>query len=312
MTLRGAVLITDCDHPTVDIERAILADAGLAVDLRACRTSEDVIDAATEVRPVGLLVQYARIGGDVLRALPDCRAIGRYGVGLDTIDLETAARLGVRVVNVPDYCTDEVADHALGLILGLTRGIVPLDRGVQRGVWDFRLAGRVRRSSSQRLGVIGLGRIGTALARRALALGYDVVATDPRGAIVPGVRLVELDELLLTSDVVSVHAPLDVTTHHLIDEHALASMRPTAILVNTSRGALVDHDALVSALRAGRIAGAGLDVQEREPLAPDDPLVGLPNVILTPHAAFYSEESLVEMKTKVAERLVAALTEPQR
>ena len=312
MTLRGAVLITDCDHPSVDIERAILADAGLAIDVRTCRTPEEVIVAGTEVRPIGLLVQYARISGDVLRALPECRAVGRYGVGLDTIDLDTAAELGVRVVNVPDYCTAEVADHALGLILALTRGIVPLDRGVQRGVWDFRLAGSVRRPSSQRLGVIGLGRIGTALAYRALALGYEVVATDPRAGSVPRIRRVDLNELLRTSDVVSVHAPLDVTTHHLIDKRALASMRPTAILVNTSRGGLVDHDALVDALRAGRIGGAGLDVQEREPLAPDDPLLGLPNVVLTPHAAFYSEESLIEMKTKVAERLVAALAEPER
>ena len=312
MTPRGTVLITDCDHPSVEIERAILTEAGFDVVLGACRTPDEVIDAAAEAQPVGLLVQYALISGEVLRALPDCRAVGRYGVGLDTIDLATAAELGIRVVNVPDYCTDEVADHALGLILALTRGIVPLDRGVQRGEWDFRLAGRVRRASSQRLGVIGLGRIGSALARRALALGYDVVGADPRGTTEPGVRRVGLDELLRTSDVISVHAPLDATTHHLIDARALAVMRPSAILVNTSRGGLVDHDALVDALRAGRIAGAGLDVQEQEPLAPDDPLVGLSNVVLTPHAAFFSEESLVEMKTKVTTRLLAAMAEPDR
>jgi D-3-phosphoglycerate dehydrogenase len=308
----GTVLITDCDHPSVDVERSILTAAGLAVELRTCRTAEEVIAAGTETQAVGLLVQYAPVSDTVLRALPRCRAVGRYGVGLDTIDLAAASRLGVRVVNVPDYCTDEVADHALGLILALTRGIVPLDRGVQRGTWDFRLAGRVRRPSSQRLGVIGLGRIGTALARRALALGYNVVATDPRRPRGSRISMVALDELLRTSDVVSIHAPLDEATHHLIDRAALARMRATAILVNTSRGGLVDHDALVDALRAGRIAGAGLDVQESEPLTPDDPLIGLPNVVLTPHAAFYSEESLVEMKTKVSQRLVAALEKPDR
>jgi D-3-phosphoglycerate dehydrogenase len=307
MTLTGTVLITDCDHPTIDVERAIFAEAGLSVVLRDCRTPDQVITAGTETQAIGLLVQYATISGDVLRSLPWCRAIGRYGVGLDTIDLATAAELGVPVLNVPEYCTNEVADHALGLILALTRGIVALDRGVQRGVWDFRLGGLLRRPSSQRVGVVGLGRIGIALARRARALGYDVVAADPRGPRDGGVRMVDLEELLRTSDIVSLHAPLDDTTHHLIDARTLSLMRPNAILVNTSRGGLVDHDALVDALRTGRIAGAALDVQEREPLSADDPLIGLPNVVLTPHAAFYSEESLVEMKRTVTERLVAAL-----
>jgi D-3-phosphoglycerate dehydrogenase / 2-oxoglutarate reductase len=307
MTLSGTVLITDCDHPTIDVERAILEGAGLTVELARCRTPEDVIAAATDVGAIGLIVQYASITGEVLRALPGCRVVGRYGVGLDTIDLVTAAELSVRVVNVPDYCTDEVADHALGLILALTRGIVPLDRGVQRGVWDFRLAGRVRRPSSQRLGVIGLGRIGSALAQRARALGFEVVGTDPRGPGDSGVKAIDLDTLLGTSDVISVHAPLDASTHHLIGSRTLALMKPTAILVNTSRGGLVDQDALVEALRAGRIAGAGLDVLEHEPIPADHPLIGLPNVVLTPHAAFYSEESLVEMKRKVSERVLAVL-----
>jgi D-3-phosphoglycerate dehydrogenase len=305
----GTVLITDCDHPTVDVERAILEAAGLTVELATCRRPDEVIAAATETGAVGLIVQYAPITGDVLRALPGCRVVGRYGVGLDTIDLATAATLGIAVVNVPDYCTDEVADHALGLILALTRGIVPLDRGVQRGTWDFRLAGRVRRPSSQRLGVIGLGRIGTALARRALALGFEVIATDPRRAPGAEIQVVDLDTLLATSDVVSIHAPLDSSTYHLIDARALGLMKPTAIVVNTSRGGLIDQDALVQALHGGHLAGAGLDVLEQEPVGPDHPLVGSPNVVLTPHAAFYSEESLVEMKRKVSERVLAVLRE---
>ncbi len=302
---RGTILITDCDHPSVDVERRILGDAGLTVTLAQCRTPEDVIAAGQEA--VGLIVQYAPITGDVLRALPGCRVVGRYGVGLDTIDTATAAELGVAVVNVPDYCVDEVADHALGLILAITRGIVPLDRAVQRGVWDFRLGGRVRRASTQRLGIIGLGRIGSALAHRALAIGFEVVACDPLGPAVPGVTLVDRDTLLATSDIVSLHAPLDDSTDHLIDAAALARMRPTAILINTSRGGLVDQTALSEALREGRIGGAGLDVLEREPIDPTDPLIGLPNVVLTPHAAFYSEESLVEMKRKVSERVLAGL-----
>ena len=304
----GTILITDCDHPSTEIERALVEAAGFRLEVADCRTAADVIAAGSASAAIGLIVQYASITGDVLRALPACRVVGRYGVGLDTIDTATAAVLGIRVVNVPDYSTDEVADHALGLILALTRGIVPLDRGVQAGTWDFRLAGRVRRSSSQQVGVVGLGRIGTALARRTAALGYTVVGSDPLGGRGSGVRVVELDELLATSDVVSIHAPLDPTTRHLIDARTLALMRPTAILVNTSRGGLVDHDALAEALRTGRLAGAGLDVLEHEPISPDDPLIGLPNVVLTPHAAFYSEESLIEMKRKVSERVLGALS----
>lgn len=308
MNTARTILITDCDHPSTEIERAIVEAAGFRLEVAQCRTAADVIAAGSASAAVGLIVQYAPISGDVLLALPACRVVGRYGVGLDTIDVATAARLNIRVVNVPDYCTGEVADHALGLILALTRGIVPLDRGVQAGTWDFRLAGRVRRASSQRLGLIGLGRIGSALAHRARALGYDVVGTDPQGPRASGVATVTLPELLATSDVVSIHAPLDSTTRHLIDARTLALMRPTAVLINTSRGGLVDHDALVDALRVGALAGAALDVLEREPIPAGDPLIGLPNVVLTPHAAFYSEESLVEMKEKVSERVLATLT----
>ena len=303
----ATVLITDCDHPSVDIERALLQGAGFNVELAACRTAGDVIGVATTLGAIALIVQYAPITGAVLRALPGVKVVGRYGVGLDTIDLVTAAALGIRVVNVPDYCTDEVADHALGLMLALTRGIVPLDRGVQRGVWDFRLSGRVRRPSTQRLGIIGLGRIGSALAARGRTLGSAVVGADPLGPRNSGVPVVDLETLLRTSDVVSIHAPLDASTHHIINADSLCLMRPTAILVNTSRGGLVDGEALADALRHGRLGGAGLDVLEREPIAPDHPLIGLPNVVLTPHAAFYSEDSLVEMKQKVTQRVLAVL-----
>ena len=227
MTTRGTILITDCDHPSIDVERDILSAAGWTVTLARCRTADEVVEAGGDA--TALIVQYAPITGGVLRALPAVRAVGRYGVGLDTVDTVAAAELGVAVRNVPDYCVDEVADHALGLILALTRGIVALDRGVQQGTWDFRLAGRVRRASSQRLGIIGVGRIGSALAHRALALGYDVVGCDPRGPARTGLPMVDLPTLLATSDIVSIHAPLDDSTRHLIDADALGRMRPTAV-----------------------------------------------------------------------------------
>lgn len=302
------IVITDCDHPTTEIERAIFAGAGHEVELAQCHTADEVIAAGAGA--VALLAQYAPITDAVMGAIPSVRVLGRYGVSLDNIDLPAAARRGLRVVNVPDYCIDEVADHTLGLILALTRGIVPLDRAIHAGTWDFRGSGELRRGSGQQVGIIGLGRIGSAVARRMLALRFRVVAADPRQPVVEGVPVVELDELLRTSDVVSVNAWLDPSTRHLVDGAAFASMKRGAYLVNTARGGLVDQAALVEALRSGHLGGAALDVLEREPIAPDDPLLGFPNVVLTPHTAFYSRESLVEMKRRVAGEIAAALASP--
>jgi len=301
------IVITDCDHPTIEIERAIFARAGYQVELAKCHTADEVVAAG--LGAVALLAQYAPITDGVLETLPSVQVVGTYGASLDNIDLLAAARRGLRVVNVPDYGVDEVADHTVGLILALTRGIVGLDRAVHTGTWDFRGGGELRRSSGQQVGVIGLGRIGSAVARRALALRFRVVAADPTRPAVEGVRLVELEELLATSDLVCVTTRLDPSTRHLLDAAALARMKPGAYLVNTSRGGVIDQAALVEALRSGHLGGAALDVLEREPIAPDDPLLSLPNVVLTPHAAFYSRESLVEMKRRAAEAITVALAD---
>ena len=299
------IVITDCDHPSIELEQAIFTAAGHEVVVAQCRTADEVIVAGHGA--AALLAQYAPITDAVMTALPSFRVVGRYGVSLDNIELPAAARHGIAVVNVPDYCIDEVADHAIGLLLSLSRGITFLDRAIHAGTWDFRRGGELRRASEMRLGIIGLGRIGAATARRALALRFEVVATDPRSPELEGVRLVGLNELLETSDIVSMHAWLDPATRHMLDAAALARMQPGAFLVNTSRGGLIDQAALVEALRSGHLGGAALDVLEREPIAPDDPLLALSNVILTPHAAFYSPQSMVEMKTRVAEGIVAAL-----
>ena len=299
------IVITDCDQESIEIEQGIFAAAGHEVVLAQCRTVDEVI--AVGQGAIALLAQYAPITEAVMAALPDVRVVGRYGVSLDNIELPAAAARGIRVVNVPDYCIDEVADHAIGLVLALTRGIVALDRAVHAGTWHFRQAGELRRAAGMRLGLVGLGRIGAATARRALAMRFEVVAADPRSRQVDGVALMGLDELLATSDIVSLHSWLDPSTRHLLDAAALARMKPGAFLVNTSRGGVVDQPALVEALRSGHLGGAALDVLEREPIAPDDPLLSMPNVVLTPHTAFYSRESLVEMKTRVAEGIVAAI-----
>jgi D-3-phosphoglycerate dehydrogenase len=302
------VVITDCDHGSIDIELAVFRAAGHEVALERCRTEEETIAAVA--RADGLLAQYAPITESVMDAAPRLRVIGRYGVSLDTVDRPAAAARGIRVVNVPDYCVGEVADHAIALMLAVTRGIVGYDRAIHSGIWDFRATGGLQRGSTLRVGLIGLGRIGGATARRALALGYQVVASDPNPTPVDGVAMVGQDELLATSDVVSLHCWLDPSTRHLLDAAAMARMRRGAVLVNTSRGGLVDQSALVEALRSGHLSGAALDVLEREPIESDDPLLSMPNVILTPHAAFYSRESLIEMKQRVAEGIVAALADP--
>jgi D-3-phosphoglycerate dehydrogenase len=301
------IVITDCDHPTIEIERAIFTRAGYEVELARCHTADEVVAAG--LGAVALLAQYAPITDAVLESLPSIQVVGTYGASLDNIDLPAAARRGLRVVNVPDYGVDEVADHTVGLILALTRGIVGLDRAVHTGTWDFRGGGELRRSSGQQVGVIGLGRIGSAVARRALALRFRVVGSDPTRPAVEGVCLVEFEELLATSDLVCVTTRLDPSTRHLLDAAALARMKPGAYLVNTSRGGVIDQAALVEALRSGHLGGAALDVLEREPIAPDDPLLSLPNVVLTPHAAFYSRESLIEMKRRAAEAITVALAD---
>ena len=299
------VVITDCDHPDVVTEQRIFGQAGLEVELASCRTEGEVIAAGKGA--VALLTQYAPVSGDVLARLPECRAVGRYGTGVDNIDTVAARARGVALVSVPDYSLEEVANHSIALILALVRGVVRLDAAVHAGRWDFRDAGQVRRASAQQLGVVGLGHIGAAVASRALALGFAVAAHDTVARDVDGVSMLSFAELLATSDVISLHVPLGPATRHLLDDDAFALMKPGAVLVNTARGGLVAPAALARALDSGRLAGAALDVLDPEPPTAGNPLLRHERVIVTPHAAFYSEESLAELKRRVAEGLVTAL-----
>ena len=300
------VVITDCDHPDVAAEQRIFGQAGLEVELASCRTEGEVIAAGKGA--VALLTQYAPVSADVLARLPECRAVGRYGTGVDNIDTVAARARGVALVSVPDYSLEEVANHSIALILALVRGVIRLDASVHAGRWDFREAGQFRRASAQQLGVVGLGHIGAAVASRALALGFAVAANDTVARDVDGVSMLSFAELLATSDVISLHVPLGPATRHLLDDDAFALMKPGAVLVNTARGGLVDPAALVRALDSGRLAGAALDVLDPEPPASGNPLLRHERVIVTPHAAFYSEESLAELKRRVAEGLVTAIS----
>jgi D-3-phosphoglycerate dehydrogenase / 2-oxoglutarate reductase len=299
------VVITDCDHPDTMIERRIFAEAGITVHQAACRTEDDVLAAGAGAE--GLLVQYAPVSAKVLAGLPSIQVIGRYGTGLDPIDTSAAAARGVQIVSVRDYAVQEVSDHAIALTLALCRRVVAYSNAVRAGRWDLHAGDGIRRLSTLRFGVIGLGLIGQAVARKAAALGFDVVGYDvvePPQARVP---LVSLEELLSTSDIVSLHVPLSAQTRHLINGSRLALMRRSAVLVNTSRGGVVDQAALGAAISGGELAGAALDVLDPEPPSPADPLVLSDRVIITPHVAFYSEESLAELKRRAAEGIVSAL-----
>ena len=305
--MAGVVVITDCDHDTIGPEQAVLD--GHDVELRRlhCRTPEEVAAQAADADV--LINQYVPVTAEVLDALPGCRLVVRYGVGVDNLDVAAAAVRGVWVANVPDYGRDEVADHTLALALSMLRGVAVLDRSVHAGSWDLEPARPLHRLGTLTWGVVGCGAIGTAVAGRAAGLGMRVLGYDVEGVRCrPPIERVPLEELLARADVVSLHAALTGESHHLIGKAALARMRPTAWLVNSARGGLVDSAALLAALDARALAGAALDVLETEP--PDDlgwRLARHPRVVATPHAAWYSEEAFVTLKTEVAREALRVL-----
>ena len=300
-------MITDSDLPTGDVEERVLEAAGIRVVRARCATEDDVIAAGA--RAEALIVQWAPVTARVLAKLDRCRLISRLGIGYDMIDVHAAAARGIAVANTPDYCVEEVAAHTIALALVASRGIIALDRSLRRSEWSVvDSTPDVRRPSSTRFAVIGFGRIGSRVADIARSIGFDVVVHDPfvadQEVLGRGFRVETLAAALADASVVSLHLPLTPETHHLIDAGALAHMRPSAFLVNASRGGLIDEHAIAAALRAGMIAGAGLDVFEAEPLADASPLRDAPNLVLTPHAAWYSAEALEELPLRAAEQVV--------
>ena len=302
-SFRYRAVITDADYPDVAQERAILEAVGAELVREHLTAEDDLIRALAGADVV--LNQFSQITARVIDSLDRCRGIVRYGVGYDTVDVAAATRRGISVCNVPDYGTDEVSDHAITLLLAISRKLLTLARGVQEGAWSVEPAKPVGRLRGRTLGIVGLGRIGAMTAAKAQAFGIRVIAHDPLRPMhyfaERNVGRATLEELLQTADYVSLHAPLSAETRHLIDERALGLMKPTAFLVNTARGGLVDGAALARALRAGQIAGAALDVTEQEPIPRDSPLLGLENCILTPHAAWYSDESAAALQRLAGE-----------
>ena len=307
--MTATVLVTDYAWESLEVERAILARADARLMVADTGTQEELIAMAPFADAI--LTCWCPVSAAVLEAAPNCRTVARYGVGLDNIDVARATELGIVVTHVPDYCVEEVSDHTAALILAMTRRIVPFTAQVAAGSWDNTAAGPMRRLAGQTLGLVGSGAIARRVAEKMTGFGMRALAWSPHvhagerfgAATAAG----SLTDLLERSDVLSIHVPLTDTTRGLIGADALARMKPSALLVNTARGPIVDTVALAEALATGKLAGAGLDVLPSEPPSPDDPLLALDNVILTPHAAFASAEAIAELRSKAAENVVAVL-----
>jgi D-3-phosphoglycerate dehydrogenase / 2-oxoglutarate reductase len=308
-TGRATVLLTDRAWPDDTVERTVLAAAGFTlISGPADAAPAPVIESlVADRKPDAILTCWAPVSAAAIASSPALRVVARMGVGLDNIDVDAATTSGVLVTNVPDYCVEEVSDHAVALVLAWTRGIAQADRRVRAGRWDPAGA-RLRRLSTLTCGVIGFGRIGRSTARKLLALGAQVLASTPRPAAdTGGVPVVALEELLARSDIVIVHAPLTAATRHLLGARELSLMPPGSLLVNVSRGALVDTVALAGALACGHLSGAGLDVLEEEPAVPPE-LLEHPGVVITPHIAFSSDASVLDLRRSAAEEVVRVLT----
>jgi D-3-phosphoglycerate dehydrogenase len=302
------VLFSDHEFPDLTLERDLFAAAGVELITAQCKTEDEVIAAAAGC--AGILLQYAPITDRVVASLPELGIVSRIGAGFDTVDTGACAKHGVWVANSPDYGVGEVATHALALARARTRNNVDYHRDIHAGNWHYLSSGPLRRVSDMTLGIVGLGRIGKRMAHVSRNLFKRVVACDPYiidGDFPAFVERRSLEPLFAECDVVSLHVPLNAETRGMIGAEVLSDAKPGSFLVNTARGAVVDVDAALAVLDAGRLAGLGLDVLPTEPIPPGSRLLGHPRVIVTPHAAFFSIESERELRRKSAQNIVTWL-----
>jgi D-3-phosphoglycerate dehydrogenase / 2-oxoglutarate reductase len=297
--------VSDSVFPTLDPAREVLSRVGAELRLAQEPTADSILQVARDAD--ALLATYAKITAAMIPEMKRCRIISRFGIGVDNVDIPAATKAGIVVTRVPDYCIDEVSDHTLALLLSLVRKIPFSNARTHTGRWEMPAVAPIHRLRGTVLGLVGFGRIPQLVAPKAQAFGLKVVAYDPyisRDVFARAhVEQVEFPELVKTSDYISIHSPLVPETHHLFNAAIFARMKPTAYLINTARGPIVDETALARALDAKQIAGAALDVLSQEPPA-GSPLFGRDNVILTPHTSFYSVESLVDLQVKAAEEVV--------
>lgn len=308
MTDRLSVVVLDEGYGGYDIENGVLAPLGAEIVPRPCGGDAAKVRAAVP-GAAAVLVRESPIDARALDAMAGCRVIVRYGVGVDNIDLKGAAARGIYVANVPDYGVEDVSDHALALLLAVSRRIVSRDRDVRAGAWNVARAEPMYRLRGRTLGLLGYGRIAAAFHRKASALGFArTLIHDPFLKDVPGgAALADVETLCREADVLSLHAPLTPETRHILNRDRIALLKPEAIVVNTGRGPLVDSAALAEALHAGRLFGAGIDVFEVEPPPADDPLLHAPRTVVTDHTAWYSEQAVADLQRKAAEEVARVL-----
>jgi D-3-phosphoglycerate dehydrogenase / 2-oxoglutarate reductase len=304
------IAFTENIFPTLDPAKAALAKLDPTIRMSKSTNAEDILAVARDADAI--LVTYAKLTRDILSQLTRCKAIGRFGLGVDNIDLVAAKEKGIAVNYVPDYCIREVSDHAVALMLALIRKIPLSNKLVQSGRWEMPAVVPIRRIEGTVLGLVGFGHIPRLVAPKAQAFGIKVVAYDPfaKPEVFKSAKVesVDFDTLLKTSDYISVHAPLTPQTRGMMNAEAFAKMKKGAYIVNTARGPLIDEPALIAALDSGHLGGAGLDVVTAEPLAKGSPLLGRDNVIISPHTAFYSIEALEELQSKCASDVARVLS----
>ncbi len=295
------VVIINAHYPNYEAEREILSP--FRFELEHFDTKGDLVKTAKAVKNAdAVMIRETPIGEEVISAMERCKIIVRYGVGVDNIDLDAARKRRIYVANVPAYGSDQVADHALALLMAVARRIVTRDRYVRNGAWGIGAKERIYAFGGRTVGIVGYGKIGRAFHRKVSGLGfartlvYDPYIAEPE----PGIEFADLDTLCSQADVISIHAPLSADNHHLINRARLSLMKSNAILINTSRGGLVDELELAEVLRKGEIFGAGVDVFEKEPPEPNHPLFALESAIVTDHTGWYSEESLRDLQKKAA------------
>lgn len=307
----GRIAVTDHNFPDLSIEKGIFQDAGYTVHDLQADTPQEIIEGAKDAEAI--LVQWAEIDQEIINCLNDVEVIGRYGIGIDNIDVDAASDEEIEIINVPDYCIHEVAEHALGLLLSSWRRIPAYSSSISEGDWDWKVGRDIYRFSGKTVGLVGFGKIAQQLVGYLDGFNVAVSAYDPH---ISRQEMSELDvektnfeALLTSSDAISIHAPLTAETEGLFGWGQFERMRDDAILVNSSRGGIIRTDELIEALEQGEIRGAALDVLEEEPPSSNSLLRQMDNVILTPHASWYSEESIIELREKLAKYTVEALTE---
>jgi D-3-phosphoglycerate dehydrogenase len=303
------VVVTDYEYPDLGNEEKILGAIGAKLIPGQCRTEEEVIALAAEADAV--LNQYTLMTPRILNALKRCKVIVRYGIGVDNVDVEAATRAGILVCNVTRYCLHEVSEHAIGLLLSCVRKFPEINDTVKRGQWSYRLHRPIDRMHGRTLGIVGLGNIGRMVAKKIQPWGLRLLANDPYipDDVFPahGATKASFEQVLQESDFVSAHVPLTSETHYMFSYEPFKKMKETAYFINTSRGKVVDENGLYRALKEKCLAGAALDVMEKEPPDHDHPLFDLPNVIITPHIAWYSERSSIDLQRMAAEEVARVL-----